>query len=505
MAHRPVNTPQILWAAGHGARGQPPIASDGLMALIDLPSLLRTDPALAQVLGRSRAILAVPDPARALVFAGLSTLSRRRPIVVAVPTTADAERLAHDLGAFLGDDAVGCSRRGRRCRSSGSAPASRRWAAGCGRMWRLRDPDRGAPRSSSRRCGRWCSGWARTSRTSSRVVVGHGEQLDPTSSSRALVGAGYRREEPGRAPGRGRRARLDRRRVPVHRRRAGAHRPLGRRGRPAHRVLGRPTSARRSTVDRGRDLPVPRAAARPTRCGARAERWSRAEPWGREQWERLAEGQTFDGMESWLPWLVDGRARPVRPARRRRAGAARRAAAHARPGRRPAGRGGRPRRARSPGRGARSTTPTSGGVPAAARRRSTGCWRTPTSPAWTVTVAPEGPRRRHGRRPWAGPGGRRRRRARGASSRELLADGYRVVVARRRRRARADARLRRPARRRARRSTPDGSSWRPLERGFILPAIKLAVLAEADVTGRRRAHRRAAPAAARRRTASSTT
>ncbi len=28
----------------------------------------------------------------------------------------------------------------------------------------------------------------------------------------------------------------------------------------------------------------------------------------REQWERLAEGQTFDGMESWLPWLVaDGR------------------------------------------------------------------------------------------------------------------------------------------------------------------------------------------------------
>ena len=30
------------------------------------------------------------------------------------------------------------------------------------------------------------------------------------------------------------------------------------------------------------------------------------EPWGREQWERLAEGQVFDGMESWLPWLTDG-------------------------------------------------------------------------------------------------------------------------------------------------------------------------------------------------------
>ena len=34
-------------------------------------------------------------------------------------------------------------------------------------------------------------------------------------------------------------------------------------------------------------------------------RWSATEPWGREQWERLAEGAHFDGMESWLPWLVD--------------------------------------------------------------------------------------------------------------------------------------------------------------------------------------------------------
>ena len=27
------------------------------------------------------------------------------------------------------------------------------------------------------------------------------------------------------------------------------------------------------------------------------------EPWGRSQWERLAAGESFDGMESWLPWL----------------------------------------------------------------------------------------------------------------------------------------------------------------------------------------------------------
>ncbi|HVE17881.1 MAG TPA: transcription-repair coupling factor, partial [Ilumatobacteraceae bacterium] len=39
---------------------------------------------------------------------------------------------------------------------------------------------------------------------------------------------------------------------------------------------------------------------------ARAAELIAEEPWGREQWERLAEGTVFDGMESWLPWLVDG-------------------------------------------------------------------------------------------------------------------------------------------------------------------------------------------------------
>jgi len=38
---------------------------------------------------------------------------------------------------------------------------------------------------------------------------------------------------------------------------------------------------------------------------ARAARLVASEPWGREQWERLAEGAQFEGMESWVPWLVD--------------------------------------------------------------------------------------------------------------------------------------------------------------------------------------------------------
>ena len=37
---------------------------------------------------------------------------------------------------------------------------------------------------------------------------------------------------------------------------------------------------------------------------ARAAELLESQPWGREQWERLSEGATFDGMESWLPWLT---------------------------------------------------------------------------------------------------------------------------------------------------------------------------------------------------------
>ena len=39
--------------------------------------------------------MAIPEPARAIALAALAETSDRRPIVVAVPTSADAERLAN--------------------------------------------------------------------------------------------------------------------------------------------------------------------------------------------------------------------------------------------------------------------------------------------------------------------------------------------------------------------------------------------------------------------------
>src|SRR5439155_839922 len=109
-----------------------------------------------------------------------------------------------------------------------------------------------------------------------------------------------------------------------------------------------------------------------------------AEPWGREQWERLAEGLLFDGMESWLPWLTEGE---------------------------------------------------------------------------HVVLDLVGP------------------------------DAQILLVEPRRMRDRAADLLAEEA------DVPGADSVvvAPLERGFVLPNVKLAVLAESDVTGRRRAHRQARP------------
>ena len=52
---------------------------------------------------------------------------------------------------------------------------------------------------------------------------------------------------------------------------------------------------------------------------AEAERLIRLRPWGTSVWDRLARGEQFDGMESWLPFLdVEARVCPTCWDRRRR-------------------------------------------------------------------------------------------------------------------------------------------------------------------------------------------
>src|SRR5687768_5339209 len=77
------------------------------MTLRSLPALLREDPVLAGLAGGSARVVAVSEAVRAFFLAGLCRLTERSPLLVGVPTTVEAERLAADLAQFLGNpDAV---------------------------------------------------------------------------------------------------------------------------------------------------------------------------------------------------------------------------------------------------------------------------------------------------------------------------------------------------------------------------------------------------------------
>jgi transcription-repair coupling factor (superfamily II helicase) len=222
---------------------------------------------------------------------------------------------------------------------------------------------------------------------------------------------------------------------------------------------------------------LPTAAVRERAAALIAE-----EPWGREQWERLAEGQMFDGMESWLPWLTTGEhlltdllppealvllVEPRRMRDRAQDLLDEEAAL------------------------AGSLAATWGARDAAEQPRlSLGFDRllahTPAG-AVSVLATPESPATPHlaatAFDPVVGDTDALARRLR-----SLAADGYRVVLA----------------------AEGTGSAMRltevlagegvdgvvdvttaPIERGVIVPGARLALVAEADLTGRRRVHRQA--------------
>ena len=82
------------------------MVSQSSAVLGGLNAMLREEPGVLAALGRASTVLVVPEPARAVTLAGLLAASRRTPMVVAVPTAADAERLSADLRNFLPRDAV---------------------------------------------------------------------------------------------------------------------------------------------------------------------------------------------------------------------------------------------------------------------------------------------------------------------------------------------------------------------------------------------------------------
>ncbi len=486
------------------------------MSLRSLPPLLRDDPALAQVVGTANALVAVPEPARAVVIAGMAHLSGRRPILAAVPTAADADRLAHDLSAFLGPDQVELFPAWETLPFERVSPSVETMGRRLRAMWRLRA---GPSREAGQPAGPGRGGGPRVLVAPVRALVQRlgprvedtepialvpGQVVDPLDLVARLVRLGYRREyqveHRGEVAVRGSIVDVfgSTGRAPVR---------IDLWGDEVDRLTEFDASDQRSVADLDgveifgcREL-LPSADVR-----QRALALVGSEPWGRQQWERLAEGAVFDGMESWLPWLApgehllsdllgpDAQVLLVDPRRMRDRASdlAEEEAALA---------------------GSLAQTWGAGTDVGGGRHRFPRLHLPfdrllahTTAPVWTMISAPEGPATpavtAAGWDPVVGDGARL---AKQLGS--LVGDGYRVTVC-----AEGTGSARRVAEVLAEEGLavpvvegPVGEGGgdlaepgarivvQPLERGFIVSSVKLAVLAESDVTGRRRAHRQPRP------------
>jgi transcription-repair coupling factor (superfamily II helicase) len=269
-----------------------------------LPKLLRDDPGLVAAFGQSDAVVAVPESARPVTVAALAQLGDRRPLLVATPTGTDAGQLYDDLVQFMPPDSVLHFPAWETLPFERVSPSVETMGRRMEVLWRLRG--NGANTRIVVAGVR-----ALLQRLSPEAIDVEPIEIRPNGIVDAddllerLIGFGYRREDLVEHRGEvARRGAI----IDVFPSTADAPIRIDLWGDEVDRLTEFSVNDQRSTDDltEARIFParelLPSAAVRKRAAELVAE-----EPWGREQWERLAEGAVFDGMESWLPWLIDDR------------------------------------------------------------------------------------------------------------------------------------------------------------------------------------------------------
>ena len=272
------------------------------MSFSHLARLLTDDPAVTRVVGRVTSVLAVAEPARAIASAALAEATGRRPIVVAVPTTAEADRLTTDLELFLGPGEVLSYPAWETLPFERISPSIETMGRRLETLWHLQEPTR-CPQVVVAPLRALMQRLSPGADRMDPIVIGAEDTIDQTELVRNLVDYGYRRET--QVEHRGEFA-VRGSIIDVFPSTADGPYRIDLWGDEVERLCEFTVADQRSTVDRAEIeifgcrelLPVPEVRAR-------AEALEASEPWGREQWQRLADGEIFDGMESWLPWLTD--------------------------------------------------------------------------------------------------------------------------------------------------------------------------------------------------------
>jgi transcription-repair coupling factor (superfamily II helicase) len=479
------------WAAEGGRYpGEP-------MSLADLAPLLRADPGLTNAFGDPQAHLAVPEAARAIAIAALSRLGGRRPLLVACPTGSDAGQLYDDLTQFLDPGEVVLFPAWETLPFERVSPSVETMGRRLEVLWRLRSTDR-LPAVIITGVRALLQKLGPDATTVDPITIHPGDVIDPEALLSTLVHFGYRREELVEHRGEvARRGAI----IDVFPSTAEAPIRIDLWGDEVDRLTEFTVNDQRSTSDLAEARIFPARELLPSeQVRERAAALVGAEPWGREHWERLAEGTLFDGMESWLPWMVDDTD----------------------------GDGGRlitdvvpetakvilvePRRMRDRAndllaeeadlaRALASTWARDADKEFPRLHADTERLLPPGQHLWTMSSTPAHPDapsvQASGWGPVVGDG-------EGFTNRlkELLVERYRIVIA-----ADGEGSAQRLASLLRDRGIDVGTATSgrditapgghvviaPLHRGVTLPAAKLAIVAEGDLTGRRRAHRQARP------------
>jgi transcription-repair coupling factor (superfamily II helicase) len=256
---------------------------------------------MARVIGASGATLAVSTPAQAFTLAGVIRLSARRPVLVITPTGTAAEQLAHDLDVFS-PEGVRVFPAWETLPFERVSPEVSTMGRRLQLLWQLAgEPDGRSPgvvvapiKAVLQQLGPW--------RHAARpVTIAKGDSLVVDDLVARLVGMGYRRESlvehRGELAVRGGI-------VDVFPSTDDEPVRIDLWGDEVDRLTHFDVADQRSTAavdavslfgcrELVPDEDVRRLAA--TLVGTA--------PWGRHQWEQLSDGALFDGMESWLPWL----------------------------------------------------------------------------------------------------------------------------------------------------------------------------------------------------------
>ena len=268
-----------------------------MTVLGELASTLSFDPALNAALGAKSASIVCADHTWPLLLSGLAQRTNDDIVVVATPTGLMAGQLHDDLVAFLPERDVALFPAWETLPFERVSPNVETMGKRLEVLWRIKNDRPKIIVTGVRALLQHLS-----NTVVEPLVVKQKTQVDMDELIVTLARFGYRREELVEHRGEfARRGSI----IDVFPSTSDTPVRIDLWGDEVDRLTAFNVNDQRSTEDLETVQIFPaRELIINSDVATRAQDLIAKEPWGQENWERIAQGATFDGMESWLPWVA---------------------------------------------------------------------------------------------------------------------------------------------------------------------------------------------------------